>query len=142
MREIKFRAYLEKCQEMVEVIMIDFNEKYIAHEDLSFQSSESFEPVEPECVTDFNSLKLMQYTGLKDCNDKEIYEGDIVKCIYEIPAEPYSGEEEKIEVVIFDTEEAAFKFEGSDYEMYWPIKKEIIGNIHENPELLEENTHE
>lgn len=117
MREIKFRAWDQGDK----VMIYDLNSPHLLHGVL----------IEDGYI-------LQQYTGLKDCNGKEIYEADILKCTYEIPAEPACGEEEKIEVVIFDIEEAAFKFECSDYEMYWPIKKEIIGNIHENPELLEE----
>jgi hypothetical protein len=66
-----------------------------------------------------DSLELMQYTGLKDKNGKEIYEGDIVKRFYE-DGEPIG----LLEIKIPDC------FYGERKEM------EIIGNIYENPELL------
>lgn len=71
---------------------------------------------------------LMQYTGLKDKNGKEIYEGDVVKW----------GAGVK-ETVIF--RDAKFCIEGIDSYSIPLLKNdckdfEIIGNIYENPELL------
>lgn len=76
----------------------------------------------------------MQYTGLKDKNGKEIFEGDVIKHPIGILAE-----------VIFSKEFAAFlaKYKlGESYkkDLLEPItvsKCEIIGNIYENSELLE-----
>ena len=70
-----------------------------------------------------------QYTGLKDTNGKEIYEGDIVS---------YRGNNYQIKWC-----EASFAYiASSKNQYYWlsPSKStvfEVIGNIHENPELLE-----
>ena len=80
-------------------------------------------------------IKLMQYTGLKDRNGKEIYEGDIRKgdWVSGLQEGEYSG----IQVMKWDETNACFGWEGQ----YIPdfIKVEVIGNIYENPELLENN---
>ena len=74
---------------------------------------------------------VMMSTGLKDINDTEIYEGDIIKNSYD---EIYT-------VKWFD---AGFYLEekyngGFDYhELHFGDNKKVIGNIYENPELLED----
>ncbi len=78
-----------------------------------------------------------QFIGLRDTNLKEIYEGDIVKYY-----QPYSKRTD-IHIVKWDNMWAAFGlFDSNDKwckESDWQkIQKiEVIGNIHENPELLE-----
>ncbi len=70
---------------------------------------------------------LMQYTGLKDKNGKEIYEGDIVEADGLLPSDVIFYES------AFRTEEAADPLAYDD-ERYGGFT--IIGNIYENPELL------
>ena len=72
-------------------------------------------------------FELEQYTGLKDKNDKEIWVGDIVKCWDEDYGEVY-----------FDTISLQYrvKFSDGDDEDLVSAEPEVIGNIHENPELL------
>lgn len=79
-----------------------------------------------------------QYTGLKDKNGKEIYEGDIIGC-----------HNPKIKHLIFYNEKqgrfmAALNGDiENDYtsvcgldDSRWNASKEVIGNIHDNPELI------
>ena len=65
----------------------------------------------------------LEYTGLKDKNDKEIYEGDVVK----------TSEGENCEVIF---ERGEFCIHSSIEKPKWDNGVEVIGNIYENPELL------
>ena len=92
------------------------------------------------CEMDFDEIELMQFTGLKDKNDNEIFEGDIVKF-------PEFNGDIYITPVVWDKSYACFglSFSGKypisfDYleEFYTELKDiEVVGNIYENPELLE-----
>lgn len=86
-----------------------------------------------------DEIVLMQSTGLKDKNDKEIFEGDILAC---------ETDNEVINLNVFwDEEHALFMFESKKYNEQEPLAElvenntypfEIIGNIYENPDLLED----
>lgn len=73
-------------------------------------------------------------TGLKDKNGKEIYEGDILD-----DGEGHIGK------VLYNERLASFAYEwgncGSTFMDLYTSDMEVIGNIHENPELLDEENH-
>lgn len=75
---------------------------------------------------------VMQFTGLKDKNGKEIYEGDIIR-------EKWGGKGNKNVMKWMGN---GFWLERENGEKYLPNDMEIIGNIYENPDLLQEITKE
>lgn len=71
---------------------------------------------------------FLQYTGMKDINDKEIYEGDIVRTF---------GDSF---IVFYSQEYVGYLLKDIDgcLETIRSYRVEVLGNIYENPELLEE----
>ena len=125
MRDIKFRAWDEDLKRILKVKEIDFE-----HRIVTLEISESAIK-----KISFEDVELLQYTGLKDKGDKEIYEGDI-----------FVRNNHKFEVVWDST-----RFIGLDNDRSGKgycccvdshykdgsSSVEVIGNIYENPELLE-----
>lgn len=87
-----------------------------------------------------NDYILMQSTGLKDLNGVEIFEGDIVS----VRNHPFQKTESSVGIEI----DGDYKVSWKEYDLTWcagnlllaRIKPyvTVIGNIHENPELLED----
>lgn len=101
-------------------------------------------------------IELMQYTGLKDDEEKEIYEGDVIQFTWEEnscwgKAGTYKGyvrfKEGVFEVVYIGREKITISDDGGRHVnsteddirslMSWSEDIEIIGDIYKNPELLE-----
>ncbi len=112
-REIKFRAWDESSKEMFNI-----------HGNVGFSlSGEMKMPVynSEGMVVD---LPLMQLTGLTDCNGVDIYESDIVKGM---------AEDEGQSEVFYDYGQwQPFSYLGNHCGQHY----KVIGNIHQNPELL------
>jgi len=125
MREIKFRAWDKKENKMQQVVQILYG-----HEASNYPLSvDFFRSVKSRSIKD---IELMQYTGLKDKNGVEIYEGDIVMIYDARESESFPMFSEK---VIF--EKGKFMTEG-EFDLYDTdnYSYELIGNIFENKELL------
>lgn len=81
-----------------------------------------------------NDYILMQSTGLKDKNGIDVYQGDIIRCTRGCPheviwLEEYGG--------TFFGGMPAWYLSGLEKGYAWTGEEEVIGNIYENPELLE-----
>jgi uncharacterized phage protein (TIGR01671 family) len=127
MREIKFRAW-DNHSLMVKVYGIDENSIYWKNPDFD-ESKDFYGSRTPSTLRDARSAWiLMQYTGLKDKNGVEIYEGDILE-LYEVdsPIKRYA-------VKYSDVSACFCVYDG--LALYGGCNCKVIGNIHENPELL------
>ncbi len=133
-REIKFRAWMNDSRKMSTPFTLD---DYARDQDGEY--GDNYFNDYPK-----GNRILMQFTGLKDKNGKEIYEGDIIK--YQgLEGFDYKEKEETISEVAFIG--GAFvpvylstrNHHNSDDEMIIVEDLEVIGNIYENPELLKED---
>lgn len=135
MKEIKYRAWHKEKELLVEVLGISFKEKHVR---LPIESEPSDEYWWHETHWDFDEVELMQYTGLKDENDKEIYDRDIVQVEEKIviPGKMTSIKVNK--VVKYKEDYAQFLlYENENGEhLTFATFGEVIGNIYDNPELL------
>lgn len=122
----KFRAWDKETQTMLDVPLIDFKKSVLVGEHWEFGETN---------FINFDDIHLMQSTGLKDKNGKEIFEKDILD---------YNGR--KV-IVKWHGSYASFIYEFVDelqnrttewqplYLSYYHF--EVIGNIYENSKLLE-----
>lgn len=145
MREIKFRVYLDRMYYQNEyneyntnLVGIDFFNKTVTF--AAYTDGEEVDNLEKYSFDENNifyekDLKIMQYTGLKDKNNKEIYEGDILS----------DGNIKKPYKVVFENGSFKAEFEGDFDEYSFDLIDvvaqgcEVVGNIYENPELMEDN---
>jgi uncharacterized phage protein (TIGR01671 family) len=136
MREIKFRAMDKRTK----IMKMTYDVTLYANGWIKCVFNDGYEcEYSPDVAREV--LPIMQYTGLKDKNGKEIYESDIVKDefneIFEIKY--------LVDFASFGMEEIGNRkyinflgrifTEDKDY-YHW----EVIGNIHENPDFLEQKT--
>ena len=122
MKDIKFRVWDNERNAM-------FNSKSV---DIDFFEGEieitsdtiRYDEVYTDEIKDF---ELMQYVGCKDKNNKEIYEGDIVKT------------KEHIGQIIYSKGMFFIDVKGDFYLPIYNVSEfmEVIGNIYENPNLLD-----
>lgn len=132
-REIKFRAWLKDEKRMlndISSIKLDIKCIYYDNNDLFSYERKSFDEIE-----------LMQYTGLKDKNGVKIFEGDIVNICGFINREVVEYDNYYVGYVLkrYDNNgKVIYVTPLTEYSSIVAPKLEVIGNIYENPELLEE----
>ena len=121
MRDIKFRVWDNERNAMFnsKSVDIDFFEGKIEITSDTIRYDEVY-------TDEIKDFELMQYVGCKDKNNKEIYEGDIVKT------------KEHIGQIIYSKGMFFIDVKGDFYLPIYNVSEfmEVIGNIYENPELL------
>jgi len=120
MREIKFRAWHKADEKMYEVYGFAQNKWFLKGKQFPMPNG---------------AVVIMQYTGLRDKNGKEIYEGDLLTDYGEAPP-LYVEYSEKHGAYCF-----VDKFDSSGTVYYTPLmiyyeQMEVIGNIFEHPHLI------
>ncbi|ATV35928.1 YopX family protein [Fusobacterium pseudoperiodonticum] len=127
-RDIKFRAWVKDRKAIFEVVLINYVTKKVTY---LFERVGHLLNIRHE---KFNDIELMQYSGLTDMMEKEIYEGDIL----------FESFGEKYYKVVFENGSFRAEFEGDFEEHSFDLIDvvaqgcKIVGNIYENPELLSE----
>ncbi len=114
-REIKFRAWDKNKRDWVDMLALML-------------------PTESET----ESFVLMQYTGLKDKNGKEIYEGDVIRIFVRRHVEPsvHANAEVVFAGGVFWFEARQIGFTDCNWHLYNQSDREVVGNIYETPDLL------
>lgn len=123
MRELKFRAWSKKHNKYLKITGIQYDGDKFAGTFVIYGTVAGIPNtifLKPEDVV------LEQYTGLKDKNGKEIYEGDILESTW-------NGDKAD---VVWNNVEGEWEHY-ADFNAYSKYGSSVvIGNIHENPELL------
>lgn len=125
----KFRAWHNELGRMMSISDMWFNVDSLGEIGLNDTIMNDYITVSPD------EIELMQSTGLKDKNGKEVFIGDIIKCTRGCPHEVYL-EKEYSGTYIGGMPTIYLNGLLSGYA--WTEHEEILGNIYENPELLED----
>ena len=132
MREIKFQIYWIAGHEML----------YDTNNDLEFRDKENYWITDLSDATNHpESYKVRQYTGLKDKNGTEIYDGDYIRysmrtingSIYTHVCRVFQHESGTWRIEGYHEDNHSYETKGTVYEKR--LICEVIGNIYENPEL-------
>ena len=124
MREIKVRAWYKPYKQMCQVASLRFDENGV------YTAVLIEEPFYDRRIVEADEIVIEQFTGLKDKNGTEIYEGDV---LIDDTGEP-------IEYWVVKFSEGGFIGEcaGVAEPLFELANLEVVGNIHEDSELLEE----
>ena len=128
-REIKFRAWDKRTRKMIATGFYVLGETTCFDLIYDYCMKHGLRKGEVGLLR-INSVVIMQYTGLKDKNGKEIYESDILK-------HDLWG----IDIVIWDNEGSCFRGKSDERDMtlssHQLNRTRVIGNKYENPELVD-----
>lgn len=127
----RYRVWYVLAEEMInEILMISFVRKEIIGK---FCDGSTSVPLKLEDKRNGEDVILMQSTGLKDKNGKEIFEGDIVKMSKDVYSEPTYYE-------VVRHRGGAYRLESKQHGCELWLRHtdcEVVGNIYENKELLD-----
>ena len=115
-----------------DILAIDYEDKEIVTQQVYFENGLP-DDRDIYCY-DFDEIELMQSTGLFDKNDKEIFEGDIVKMSKDVYSEPTYYE-------VVRHRGGAYRLESKQHGCELWLRHndcEVMGSVYENPELLED----
>jgi uncharacterized phage protein (TIGR01671 family) len=144
-REIKFRAWSKTSEKMIYRVIVGNTTTDDPCSSVWDEDNKEWVHFDKHCG------KIMQFTGLKDKNEIPIYEGDIVRILYSEwfskgaedtrSIEQYKKDIASIKVVVYDFNGFYLSNEVGGYSETIDIGRhgfiEVIGNIYQNPELLE-----
>lgn len=149
----KFRAWDNEMEMMVyqgdDEIYICFDGKKwkLLDYNRSYFETDEYDMYDIEQPWEVENISLMQYTGLKDSNGVEIYEGDIIRGM-DVLSERTGGRIDDREVagkVVIDISSCwgfSIVAGNAEYHLYDFLENdqeaEVIGNIYKHPELLED----
>ena len=132
MRQIKFQIYWIAGHEML----------YDTNNDLEFRDKENYWITDLSDATNHpDSYKVRQYTGLKDKNGNEIYDGDYIRystrtingSIFTHVCRVFQHESGTWRIEGYHEDNHSYETKGTVYAAH--LICEVIGNIYENPEL-------
>ena len=136
MREIKFRGFNEYSKQWAHgCLVVTCGESFI----FSPEKLMDCPPVTSIGQFDVNYYEVIpetvgQYTGLKDCDGKDIYENDIVKIL-----RMNFGDNRDNNIVEYEDNEGCFSLSGWQILPDMPHLYQVVGNIFDNPELIDKN---
>lgn len=131
-REIKFRIWDKEYEEFIQFNKMGFLEDgslwYVQGVD------ENEKEIDPPYFEDQNDWQLMQYTGLKDNNGVEIYEGDALRDSESIVIVKFADGKFSVD---YRTMGGKWRNYGSLFDYLKDYEGEVIGNVYQNKDLLE-----
>ena len=125
----KFRAYSKIYNQLCNVVELTWDDEgNISNALLQLTKPQIYGNLKVHTHDDF---ELMQYTGLHDKHNTEIYDGDIVQY-----TDLDYHELNSVGVVKYNPPEFGFDDDATFWTPYEPNDYEIIGNVYANPELI------
>lgn len=124
MKEFKMKAWLKKENKMVAIIGIDLNYQYIRYTDDGNLFKDDYK------IADFKDIELLQFTGTKDKAGQELYEADVILF--------NDGIDDIYGLISYD-DEGTYRVSYENITEHLSEREgdfEIVGNIFENPQLL------